>query len=141
MAAVRALVLGIVSLAIAGQGCASAGSPGAGSATPPDRATGFLPPRCEQRTDDLYRPVVSATIEMLGARPVLTVSCDGRHSIYIKSGSAVDPALIGRPICVRYRYVEQPRPVMPCLRPPCPDRERVVDIVEARPASGDAGCP
>jgi hypothetical protein len=139
---VRALFAVIVSLAMAGHGCASANSPVAGSATPPDRATGFLPARCEQRADDLYRPVVPATIERLGTRPVLTVACDGTHSIYIKPGSTVDPTpLIGQPVCVRYRYVVEPRPAMPCLRPPCPDRERVVDIVEARLTSRAAGCP
>jgi hypothetical protein len=89
----------------------------------------------------MHRPVVPAIIETIGARPVLTVSCEGTHSIYIATSSTVDPTpLLGRTVCVRYRYVDQPRPLMPCLRPPCPERERVVDIVEARVTSREAGC-
>ena len=124
------------------QGCTSAAPPAAGAAPASTVApAGFLPPRCEERADELYRPVVPATIEILGTRQVLTVTCDGAHSIYVAARSTVDPQpLIGRSVCVRYRYVDQPRPPMPCLRPPCPESERVVDIVEARVTTREAGC-
>jgi len=138
----RALVAVIMLMATAGQSCTSAGSSASGAAsTSPGAHASFLPPRCEQRADDLYRPVVPSTIETIGARRVLTVACDGTHSIYIAASSAIDlTPLLGRPVCVRYRYLDQPRPLMPCLRPPCPERERVVDIVEARITSREAGC-
>ena len=139
---VRALLAVLALMATAAQGCTSAASPPTSpAATSAVVPAGFLPPGCEQGADDLFRPVVAATIETLGSRQVLTVTCDGTHSIYVAARSTVDPMpLIGQPVCVRYRYVDQPRPPMPCLRPPCPDRERVVDIVEARVTTREAGC-
>jgi hypothetical protein len=136
------VLLAVIGLMAAGQSCTFAGSPASEStSTPPRARTGFLPARCEQRADDLYRPIVPSTIETIGERRVLTVACDGTHSIYIATVSTIDPTpLLGRSICVRYRFLDQPRPPMPCLRPPCPDRERVVDIVEARVTSREAGC-
>ena len=139
---VRAFFAALALTATAAQSCTSAAPPPTGTASASAVVpSGFLPPRCEQRADDLYRPVVAATIETLGTREVLTVTCDGTHSIYVAARSTVDPKpLLGQPVCVRYRYVDQPRPPMPCLRPPCPDRERVVDIVEARATTREAGC-
>jgi hypothetical protein len=134
-------------MAAVNQSCTSAGS-AAGTDPPPgtsQAATGtatFLPPQCEQRADDLYRTLVASRIAQLGTRYVLTISCEGTHSIYLKPSQAIDfAALLGQPICARYRYVDQLRPRMPCLRPPCPETERVLDIVEVRPAtSPQAGC-
>ena len=135
-------LLAVIVLMATAQSCSSASSSVSGTAsTSPGARTGFLPAQCEQRAGDLYRPTVPSTIETIGARHVLTVSCDGTHSIYIASAPTVDPTpMLGRPVCVRYRYVDEPRPLMPCLRPPCPERERVVDIVEARVTSREAGC-
>jgi hypothetical protein len=138
----RALVGVMTLMAAATSGCTSAGPTAAGTASTSSVASpGFLPPQCEQRADELYRPVVPSTIETIGGRHMLTVACDGTHSIYIAARSTVDPTpLPGRLLCVSYRYMDQPRPAMPCLRPPCPERERVVDIVEARITSREAGC-
>jgi hypothetical protein len=136
-------LLGVLALmAMTAEGCTSVGPTATAAASTSSVAPpGFLPTQCEQRAGDLYGPVVPSTIETIGARHVLTVSCDGTHSIYIAASSMVDPTpLLGRLVCVRYRYLDQPRPVMPCLRPPCPERERVVDIVEARLTSREAGC-
>lgn len=147
VSAKRALSLLFIAMAAASQSCTTPGSvassnPPAGTSQAAIGSTGFLPPRCEQRVDDLYRTLVASTIEELGTRYVLTVSCDGTHSIYLKPSQAIDFAkLLGWPICPRYRYVDQLRPRMPCLRPPCPETERVLDIVEVRPAtSPQAGC-
>lgn len=147
MRARRALSLFLIAMAAVSQSCTSAGSAASSDPSPgaPQAAVGtasFLPPRCEQRTDDLYRTLVASKIEQLGTRYVLTVSCEGTHSIYLKPSQAIDfAALLGQPICARYRYVDQLRPRMPCLRPPCPETERVLDIVEVRPAtSPQAGC-
>jgi hypothetical protein len=129
-----------------GHGCTSAGSPGVNSVAPatasPATASGFLPAACEQREGDLYRTLVASTIEALGTRHVLTVSCAGTHSLYLARAQALEIApLLGQPVCVRYRYVDQPRPAMPCLRPPCPESERVLDLVEILPAaSTHAAC-
>jgi hypothetical protein len=139
--AMRALLGVLALMATAAKGCTSAGPTATAASALSVASPGFLPAPCEQRAGDLYRPVVPSTIETIGARHVLTVSCDGTHSIYIAASSTVDPTpLHGRVLCVRYRYVDQPRPLMPCLRPPCPERERVVDIVEARITSREAGC-
>ena len=85
---------------------------------------------------------MASKIEALGTRHVLTVSCEGTHSLYLARSQAIDIGrLLGRPVCARYRYVDQARPPMPCLRPPCPETERVLDLVEIRPAaSPDAAC-
>jgi hypothetical protein len=135
----------IVSLSLlwlaAGYGCSSAATPVASSdptAAVPPRATapGFLPAHCEERSGDLYRTLVASKVEALGTRHVLTVSCEGTHSLYLARSQKIDIAkLLGQPVCARYRYVDQPRPPMPCLRPPCPESERVLDLVEVRPAA------
>ena len=130
MRARRTLSLFVIAMAAVSQSCASAGTSARSDPSPgtPQAAVGtasFLPPRCEQRVDDLYRTLVASKIEQLGTRYVLTVACEGTHSIYL----------------ARYRYLDQLRPRMPCLRPPCPETERVLDIVEVRPAaSPQAGC-
>jgi hypothetical protein len=110
-------------------GPASSGSaPGAG-------AGWILSPRCERTRGDLSEVLVPSVIERLGTRYVLTVPCDGTHSIYIKGSPGIDLAsLLGQPVCVRYRYVEERRVPSPCVRPPCPPAvERVLDIAEVRP--------
>jgi hypothetical protein len=108
-------------------GPASSGSaPGAGW---------ILSPRCERTREELSEVLVPSVIERLGTRYVLTVPCDGTHSIYIKAAPGIDLAsLLGQPVCVRYRYVEERRVPSPCVRPPCPPAvERVLDIAEVRP--------
>ena len=128
-------------------GCSSLSSsvaetdpPAAGTAPAP--AAGFLPAACEQRSGDDYRTLVASRIEGLGPRHVLTVSCEGTHSLYLARAQAFDLApLLGQPVCARYRYIDQPRSPMPCLRPPCPDSERVLELIEVRPApSPHAAC-
>ena len=129
--------------ASAGEGDRPAGPDGPGS--PPAGAVAASPPAeaCEVRTGDLYRTATAARIETVGGRPVLTLSCDGQRSIYLRVPSSVDLAgLAGQPSCARYRYVDQRRSPMPCVRPPCPDTERVLDLVDVRPAAGPAAiCP
>ena len=97
---------------------------------------GFFPARCEQRVGDLYEIRMPATIDPIGSRFVLTVSCEGTHRIYLKSSMSIDFAsIVGVSICARYRYVEHPLPNTPCVRAPCPDViERVLDIVDLWPA-------
>ena len=148
MSARRTLSLFVIAMAAVSQSCTSASSsvansdPAPGTAPPSATAPGFLPALCEQRSGDLYRTLVASTIEALGTRHVLTVSCEGTHSLYLARAQAIDIAkLLGQPVCARYRYVDHPRPPMPCLRPPCPESERVLELVEVRPAaSPHAAC-
>jgi protein SCO1 len=109
-------------------------------ASPP--SPGFLPAECEARSGELRGAVVASRIDKLGTRYVLTVSCKGTHSLYLARAQPFDVAtMLGQPLCVRYRYVDEPRAPMPCLRPPCPDRERVLELAEVRPAaSPEATC-
>ena len=142
----RVASLSLLWLAAVGYGCSFAGSPvansGPPSTAPPATAPGFLPAACEQRSGDVYRTLVASKIEALGIRHVLTVSCEGTHSLYLARSQAIDiTKLLGQPVCARYRYVDQSRPQMPCLRPPCPESERVLDLVDVRPArSSQAAC-
>jgi len=141
----RAVRLALVCLA-AVYGCSSPGSSVANTdspaAAPPATASGFLPAACEERSGGLYRTLVASRIEGLGPRHVLTIACEGTHSLYLAREQAIDIAkLLGQPVCARYRYVDQPRSPMPCLRPPCPDSERVLELIEVRPApSPQAAC-
>lgn len=142
----RVASLSLLWLAAVGYGCSSAGSPvansGPPSTAPPATGPGFLPAICEQRAGDVFRTLVASKIEALGTRHVLTISCEGTHSLYLARAQEIDLAkLLGQPVCARYRYVDQPRPPMPCLRPPCPESERVLELVEVRAAaSPQAGC-
>ena len=136
----RSVALSLLWLA-AGYGCTPRGSavePSGLPAPEPPAASvrGLLPPACEARSGDVYRTLVASRIEALGARHVLTIACEGIHILYLGRAQPIDiTPLLGQPICASYRYVDQPRSPMPCLRPPCPEGERVLSLVEVRSAT------
>src|SRR5262245_49391564 len=103
--------------------CGTHGSPpttGVPSAEDDGAQKGFFPARCEQRVGDLYEIRMPATIDPFGSRFVLTVACEGTYRSYLKSSTSIDFAsIVGLPICVRYRYVEQRLQNTPCVRAPC----------------------
>ena len=127
--------LASLALALSTLGATSAAS--AGGPTP-------LPESCERRHDGLYENREPATIDKLGDRYVLTLRCAGVHQIYVRTpGPANFEALLGRPVCARYAYVEQASPQTRCIRAPCPPAtERVIDIarVEEPAAGATPGC-
>lgn len=135
--------LALVALSVAVHGCASTTAPAASDEAPiAPVARALLPEGCEQRLDDGYRTPVAARIQALGTRYVLTFSCQGIHAVYLARTQAMDYApYVSQPICARYRYIEEARPSRPCLRPPCPDSERGIQLVEIRRAAGpEAAC-
>lgn len=135
--------LTLIALSVAVHGCASATKPAASDEAPVAPVTrALLPEGCEQRVDDLYRTPSAVRIQALGTRYILTFGCQGMHGIYLARTQVMDYApYVSQPICARYRYIEEARPSRPCLKPPCPDSERGIQLVEVRRANGpEAAC-
>src|SRR5262249_4367852 len=86
-------------------------------------ADGALPRRCESGRGDEYETRGAATLAQLGDRFVLTVHCDGVHRIYARGAPGVPlDGFVGKPVRVRYHYVEEVNPRTRCVRAHVPPR-------------------
>jgi hypothetical protein len=113
-------------------------------ASHPDlQTTGSVPEELafwEQRVDGAIENRGIALVERLNTRWVLTVRCQGRHSVYLDETTLDLERHEGAYVQARYTYVDRLNDEVRCVRPPCPPvLERLVALERLTrvPASDD----